>query len=63
MSTQNSNMALGVDSVRWNLRFLYENAGLALEADMARCREASQALADRYAGRVAKLDRDRKSVV
>ena len=40
MSTQNSNMALGVDSVRWNLRFLYENAGPALEADMARCREA-----------------------
>ncbi|WP_245874777.1 M3 family oligoendopeptidase [Desulfobulbus oralis] len=55
MSTQNSNMALGVDSVRWNLRFLYENAGPALEADMARCREASQALADRYAGRVARL--------
>ena len=43
-------MALGVDSVRWNLRFLYENAGPALEADMAHCREASQALANRYAG-------------
>lgn len=50
------NEQLATQDVVWNLRFLYTIADdAALEADMAWCRQQAHALADAFAGRVAKL--------